>query len=459
MAEPVAAKSASPTASEAPETGGAAVELHGWRAITTYSLPAVGVNFMDSLVTFYLLKFATDVLLVAPGLMGLFFGVGRVWGAISDPVVGYWSDRTRTRLGRRRPWLLASALPLAGTFLALWCPPGLPPAALAAWMGVGILLFFTAQTTFEIPHVSLGAELGSGPHDRTRVFAGRLVLSLVGIFAGAGALGLLERAQDPRQQAIPIALLGAVATAGLVLFATGRLHERPEYQGRGATSSLSAFGDVLRNGHARILVAVLFLESLGFAAMTASMPFANQYVYDLSGMTSVFLASSLVVMVATVPLWPPLSRRYGKKQLWLFSLVARALAFGGLLFVGPGQWPPMIACVVVIGSMFGCGGVLAPSVQADVIDGDEVATGQRKEGTYFASWNIATKGAAGAAVLLSGLSLQLVGFEPNAEQDAAALLGIRALFAGLPCLFYALAAALLARLALYDGVKAAGGAA
>ena len=85
----------------------------GWARIALYGLPAAGVAFMQNLIAMFLLKFTTDVLLLAPALVAFFFGLSRVWDAISDPLVGYWSDRTQTRLGRRRPWILASALPLA----------------------------------------------------------------------------------------------------------------------------------------------------------------------------------------------------------------------------------------------------------------------------------------------------------------------------------------------------------
>ena len=88
--------------------------------IATYSLPAAATGFMGALISFYFLKFATDVLLLAPAVMGFWFGLSRLWDAVTDPVAGYWSDRTRLPLGRRRPWMLAGALPMAAVFLGLW---------------------------------------------------------------------------------------------------------------------------------------------------------------------------------------------------------------------------------------------------------------------------------------------------------------------------------------------------
>jgi GPH family glycoside/pentoside/hexuronide:cation symporter len=130
--------------------------------IALYALPAASLGFMGGLVSFYLLKFSTDVLLIAPGVMGLIFGASRIWDAVSDPLAGYWSDRTRSRWGRRRPWLALAALPLGLAFVGLWAPPrGLSGPQLAAWMAAGVMLYFTAQTALAVPHASLGAELSA----------------------------------------------------------------------------------------------------------------------------------------------------------------------------------------------------------------------------------------------------------------------------------------------------------
>ena len=91
--------------------------------IVDYSLPTFGMGFTFVLVNIYLLKYATDVLLIAPATMGLLFGASRLWDAVADPVVGFLTDRTRSRFGRRRPWILAAALPLGVTFAMLWAPP------------------------------------------------------------------------------------------------------------------------------------------------------------------------------------------------------------------------------------------------------------------------------------------------------------------------------------------------
>ena len=126
---------------------------------------------MMLLVNLYVMKFATDVLLIAPGVMGVIFGISRVWDAVSDPLVGYLSDRSKNRLGRRRSWLLFSILPLAGMFIWVFSPPGsLSAGMLIVWMAIGVIGFYSALTMLVVPHVSLGAELSEDYHLRSRLY-------------------------------------------------------------------------------------------------------------------------------------------------------------------------------------------------------------------------------------------------------------------------------------------------
>ena len=175
--------------------------------ILTYASPAPCIGFMFFLVSMYLMKFSTDVLLIAPGVMGLIFGISRIWDGISDPLAGYLSDRTNTRFGRRRPWLLASLVPIVVVFLMMWSPPQmLTGAALVAWMAVGVIGFYTAMTIFGVPHASLGAELSMNYDDRNRVFGWRHVCFMSGAFVAIGGMRLLIASDAPRATATHLAL-------------------------------------------------------------------------------------------------------------------------------------------------------------------------------------------------------------------------------------------------------------
>jgi len=190
--------------------------------IAAYSLPSLGLGAMMGLVLVYFLKFATDVLLIPPALVGAIFGAARIWDAVSDPLAGHWSDRTRHALGRRRPWLFMSALLLPVGFVALWAPPTrLDSVGLVLWFAVWLFFLHTALTVFSVPYRALGAELSACPHDRTRAFAASSFAAHLGGIAAIGCVAVIERAPDPRTTALWVAVVVACATGALIAIGAG----------------------------------------------------------------------------------------------------------------------------------------------------------------------------------------------------------------------------------------------
>ena len=166
--------------------------------------------------------------------MGFIFFISRIWDAVSDPLAGYLSDRTRTRWGRRRPWLVAGAIPVGLVFYAMWAPPTDLPAgtSLSVWMGGAIILFYTGMTIFNMPHDSLAAELSDNYEDRNRIFGIRRAFFGVGAIFVFGAVAWLSQSSDPRGDARSFAAVGAVVTPACMLLPGLRIRERSEFPGR-----------------------------------------------------------------------------------------------------------------------------------------------------------------------------------------------------------------------------------
>ena len=418
-------------------------------SIVLYSLPVLGVFFANGLISFYFLKFATDVLLVSPAVAGTILLAGRFWDAVTDPLVGTWSDRTRTALGRRRPWLLGSALPLGLSVMALWSPPAeLEGRMLTLWLTVAFLVYLTFYTTFRVPHMALGAELSRGYHDRTRVFGIMQMVEYGGILFAAGGLAMIENAAMPRETAATLSRGIAALVIGLVVFSTWRVRERAEFQGRGREGSFRAFREVLANPHARMLVGIFFLEQLGFATLLTLLPYLSDYVLGTPGSTSIYLMAAIVSGALAIPLWIVLSRRYGKQRIWLMSVAVKIAAFAALWFVGDGQSLALVLVTIVFGVMTGAGNVVGPSLKADVIDWDEAESGERKEGAYFAAWNFVQKAASGLSGWLIGIVLAGSGFVPNVEQSGEAIMGLRVLASPWPLLVHVLVFTMVWRFSL-----------
>jgi GPH family glycoside/pentoside/hexuronide:cation symporter len=437
-----------------PEAGLADSRL-SLRCIADYVAPTAGVGFMFMMVGLYLMKYATDVLLIPPVAMGTIFFAARIWDAVSDPVAGYLSDRTRTSLGRRRPWLLASVVPVAAAFVVVWSPPAaLSGAETVAWMAAGVIGFYAAMTIFIVPHLSLGAELSLDYHDRTRLYGARHIVWNVGSIAALAGMALLIAATSPGSRADPravanrMALLVSAITAASIVWAVIRLRERPEHLGRGARNSLGAYRDVLANPHARLLLVVILIESLGGATIVVLTPYVAQYIIGRPDLTPLFILVYMLATISFVPMWLPLSRRFGKKRLWMFSMLLTAAAFGGMFFLEEGSVALISVLAFLAGLAGSCGAIISPSIQADVIDWDEYHSGDRKEGSYFAAWTFVFKSATGITLMLTGYVLEFSGFVPNREQPESARLAIQGLYSIFPLACYLLGALIFSRFAL-----------
>ncbi len=399
------------------------------------------------------------MLLIAPAVMGLIFSASRIWDAVSDPLVGYLSDRTRSRWGRRRTWLVASIVPIAGAFIMVFAPPdALEGGALIAWMAVAIIGFYSAMTVFFVPHLSLGAELSTNYHERSRLFGMRhafytfgAILSLVSFYF------LIQAEQQGPEQARGLALQLAVGTSlvmsALIVFAGIQLREPAEYQGRIDANPFKAFKDVWHNPHARLLIVVAFIEHIGSAAIGVLTLYVAQYVVGAPGLAPLFILCYMVPSTISVPLWIPLSRRFGKVRLWMFSMLLTGVSFGAMFalpFIDSLLAKSIYISVAAVfaGLAAGAGGTISPSVQGDVIDYDEYVTGERKEGSYFAAWNFVHKGGMGVMLLLTGFVLQFVGFVPNVPQTMTVQIAMVTLYGLFPLVCYLIGAALFSRFSL-----------
>ncbi len=413
-------------------------------AAIAYAAPCISFMWIQLLYNNYILKYAVDVLLIPSATMGAILLVTRLWDAVSDPLVAYLSDRTRSKTGRRRPWIVIASLPIVLTTFALWNPPSaLASGLLVAWMVVAILLWETAMTTFSVPYFALGAEITMEHHDRTRIAGYRHVLGGLGALLATGSVYLLTSSADPREVAFWLALLGLPPAAGLIVISIRRVHERLDHQQRGATQPLQAVRDVLRNLHLMWLAAVYFLEICSTAAIGVLAPFVSQYVI---GSAVLFPALLLVMQVASylaTPLVVGWSRHWGKKTVWSIALAVQATGFLAMLGAGPGGSAWALACFALIGLGAAGAQVIGLSILADTVDYDEYRSGERKEAMHYAAINITRKIGFGSIALLAGLALGWLGFEPNAEQSSDTIAGLRRLFALLPAGTLVLAIALL----------------
>jgi GPH family glycoside/pentoside/hexuronide:cation symporter len=402
--------------------------------ILSYSLPAFGAAVIPISVALYLPNFYTDELGVTAGMLGWVFLAGRFWDAVTDPLMGHLSDRTRTRWGRRRPYFLVSALPIWLLFYLIWSPDrSLSPQGLYVHLLVSYLVLFTFWTVFYIPWVSLGMEMTPVYHERTRLFGGRQGLYVAGTAVGMLAPELFARAAgDPLTGYSRMAIVFGGLTFLLILVAFSRLREPlgvpraetfPFFQGLAIT---------FRNRAFVVLLLVYMTSMVGGSFIAPLTLYVAKYVIQARWAVPYVMLAYLAGSVASIPLWVHLARRWGKNRTWSGALLLATLAYAASFTYHEGTWVRWIVLAVLVGAAQGCSLTLGPSISADVIDSDELETGRRREGAFMGVWSFVDKAAVGLAIFIGMQGLETVGYQPNVAQSERVVAGIKFLYCLLP---------------------------
>ena len=415
-------------------------------SLVYFTLPTIGFGYMYGLINLYLMNFATDFLAIAPATVGFIFGISRLWDAISDPLIGHLSDNTRTRFGRRRPWLVIAAVPLGFAFYMLFNPASGSEALITVlWFGAAVILFYTASTLFYVPHFAIAAELTEDYHQRNIVFGCRHAGWLAGYVMSLGGIySLTMLHNEGAEKVIDFAgkqatFIGSLTAISVLICAYG-MREKPGFAERRSTSALPVIKDVFKNMYARRILIVNFMDNVSFALTSTLVIYVCTYILNDANIASVFILFFMLPSLLLVPIWMPLARKFGKKNLYTFSMLLSGTAFGSLFFADYNNLAHLYIAGIMAGTANGCNNVIGPSIFSDVIDYDELQTGDRKEGAYFAVWSLVWKSSTAIVLFILGMVLSFVGFEPNVPQTDLVIDTMKFMFTLLPCMFYILAA-------------------
>ncbi len=402
-----------------------------------YAAPAFALAVVGIPVYVYIPKFYTDVIGVPVAAVGAILAGVRIFDALTDPLMGHLSDRTRTPFGRRRPYLLLGAPLVALAIAFLFIPPA---GSDAPWFAFWITALFLAWTAVTVPYEALGPELTFDYRERNGLFALRDGMLLAGTLAAAASpaviqagLGLPADAAGERAKFMWMAILYAPLLVGTALVCALAVRELPAAAASPSPGLFRGLRLALGNQPFRILLAAYTVSAFGGNLPATLILFYVQYVLESPGAEG-FLVLYLATGILVLPAWTALAGRIGKKAAWILAIGVNTGAFTGVFFLGPGD--AAIYGVLVFLSGLGLGATLAlpSSIQADVIDYDELLTGERREGRYVGLWSIAKKlaaaGGVGAGLLLLGAS----GYVPNAPQPPSAILALRLLYALVPSL-------------------------
>ena len=427
-----------------------------------YGLGDTASHFVWDMVGFWLLLFYTDILEIPPAAAGTIMLVARIWDMVSDPIMGVISDRTNTRWGRFRPYLLWMAVPYAIVAVLTFVVPPFDVDGRALWAGVTYVLLMTVFTAVNLPYSSLAGVMTADGLERTSLnqyrfmsaFAGQLIVSglaltLCAFFAQLGSDGVPVDYDKltPELKASGIQttmnVFGVVSVAlFLITFATTRERVHPP---SGQTSDVKK--DILNVIQTRPWVVLFGVGILSFTLFAMQNAVTAFYFKDFIGdseQAQLFNVVGTIALIVAIPLAKPLSMKLGKRATFvLCSLLTGVLNI--LLFLpGPTDLPLIYGLIVLSKICYAPTVPLLWTMIADAADYSEWKSGRRATGLFFSAATLSMKFGWGIGGFAAGFLLSEYGYEAAlAVQPAEALTGIKLMMSVFPGVLYILAAGLL----------------
>lgn len=403
-----------------------------------YGSGDLGFSLTNTILSVYFALFLTDVVGVKPYIAAIAIFAGSTWDYINDPIAGYISDRTRSRWGRRRPFLLFGALPFAATFLLLWWkPPFESSIALGIYYAFVFALFDTAATFVYMPYYALTPELSGDYDERTGLTSTRMFFSILGsLIAFTLPLWVVEGFHPEHANRVLTmgAIFGLISALPLFLvFLNTR--ERPEFMNKEPALGVKASIKTAWQNRPFVFGLIMFMfNGVTMSIIQVILLYYIKYVVQREGQSDVIMATIFVVAMIALPLWVWVSRRLNKRWAYIsgISFLAVVLLILSSLTPDTGFVFIMVLCVLA-GIGVSAMHVMPWAILPDAIEYGEWKTGERQEGMFYSLITLAQKVASSIAVPAALLVLQVTGYVPNsATQPASAVSGIRAVAGLIP---------------------------
>lgn len=406
--------------------------------VVSYGAGDFAFNLSFQFCSLYLLYFYTDVLAIEATTAGLIIMVALIWEGITDPIVGVIANRTRSRWGRYRPYVLFGAVPLALSVVAMFLPLGFSGAALAAYCFATHLIYRTVFTFVSIPYISLSAQMTQDSEVRGKIAGARMGFAILcGLTLASLTLPLVSAFGGGERGFFIVSILYSVV-ATLILFFCFAVTSEGNGDAEAHAPNLRELWQALRTNRPFLLL--LPATILGATAYTMSSKALIYYMkYWVGSEKAVTLALVTVLGCAALALfpWMIVTKRTSKRFVWLAGVVVNVVAYAVILLFKPQGgvllWLPL-AMIGIGNSAF----ILTFwSMLPDTVEFGEWKTGARGEGAIFGLISFAQKVSFGLGTGLIGILLDMGGYIANQPQSEAALNSITLTYAVGPLVLFA----------------------
>lgn len=421
----------------------------GGRRLAAFAALGIATGGFNIPLQIFLPPYYTATIGLSLRTVGAVFLAARLWSALCDPIVGWASDRTHTRFGRRKPWVLIGGLLFLIGSLALFLPPA---TAGVGWLTASLLIACLGWTATSTPLTAWGGELSSDPRERARIQAYIQTAASIGIFLVLllpGVLDVLGRGgPSQRVQSMGLLLAGAIAV-GLALIA--RLFRGMATQGQVRVAAAWRAGLRLLGSDALLwrIIASDFCVALGQGARGAVFIFfLNQYMH--LGAASVLLLLQYAFGIFASPLWADISYRLGRVRTLVTAELLQAAINLMVLLVTPERLWLLVAIIVAQGLTQGSGNLMLRAMIYDVADRHREQAGIERAGLFSSIFNVTTNAAMAISVAAGFFILARFGFHPAGPNGPHALAALVAFFAIGPAIGHLASALLITGLPIHD---------
>ena len=408
-----------------------------WYTKLLYGVGDTGFSMTTTIVGAFFSFFLIHVVGLRPGVASIPIWIGLVSDFVNDPLIGHMSDRTRTRWGRRRPFLLFGPLPFALAFAMLWYrPPWDRTVALIAYYGLAYVVFDAAATFVYMPYFVLTPELTPSYDERTALTSYRMFFSIVGGLVAFTVPEMMigEFRPESTARVLTMGLVFGIASALPLWLTFAGTRERQEYAGQ-AQPSLARSLRAAKDNRPFVFAMVIFL--LTWASMKiieSTLMFFIRDVMRRESESTLIMGAIFVTAIVALPLWQWVSRRWSKRWAYVAGIAFWAAVQIVLITVNSSTSLSVILFLCVLAGIgVAAAHVLPWAIIPDAVEWDEWQTGERHEGMFYSLTTLAQKVTNAIAIPLVLLLLDITGYESQAaRQPTGALVGLRIVMGPIP---------------------------